>query len=158
MGEVAALEVDENLLAGHRIGGRRLEHPLTHRLDDLHRASKRDQRNVGVLEHRHHCQSRAGRAGTDNGNDLVLLNQPSGEGARTIGVGGIVVDDQLQFLAVHTAFRVDLIDIDFQGPLFRIAEKGCRSGHRQDGANLDLRGGLQPGAEHGAKANYCSYR
>ena len=44
------LHVGEDLLAGHAVGVRRLEHPLLHRLDDDDRAGQRDERDAGLLD------------------------------------------------------------------------------------------------------------
>ena len=151
--QIAGLEIGKDFLARHLVGVRRLEHPLADGLDDLNGAGQRNERNLGVFEHRDHRQGRAGGAAADHGNDLVFFDQTGGEGARVVGIAAVIVDDQLQLLAVHAAFRVDLINIDFQRLLFRIAEKRRRPGHRQDGADFDLRGCLVPGAEQGKKAN-----
>ena len=70
--------------------------------------------------------------------DLVLLDQPRGEGARLIGVAGVVVDDELDLLAGDAALGVDVGDIHFQRLLLGIAEERGAAGDRQHRADLDL--------------------
>ena len=132
------LEVGEDLLARHLVGVRRLEHPLAHRLDDLDGAGKRDERDLRLLEQRHHGQRRAGGGAADHGDDLVLLDQAGGEGARGVGVGAVVVDDELQLLAVHAALGVDLVDVHFERLLLGIAEERGRPRDRKNSANFNL--------------------
>src|SRR5262249_5735904 len=69
------------------------------------------------------------------------------EGARLVGVGAVVVGDDLQLLPVHAALGVERLDIEVEGALLRIAEERRRSGDRQHRADLDLRGRLLSGAE-----------
>ena len=102
-----------------------------------------------LFEHWDHRERRASRAPANHGDDLVLFDQAGGESARIVGVAAVVVNDQLQLLAVHAAFGVDFINIDFQRLLFWIAEKRRRSAYRQDGAYFDLSGCLVAGTEQG---------
>ena len=115
VGEIASFKIGEDLLAGHAVGMRRLERPLAHGLDDLNGAGQRNERDLGLFEHRHHRQRRTGGAAADHGVDLVFFHQAGGEGARVIGVAGVVIDDQLQLLPVHAAFGVDLHRRTFPG-------------------------------------------
>ena len=117
---------------------RRLEHPFAHGLDDLDGTGKRDQRDLRLLEYRHHGQRCAGGGAADHRHDFVLLDEAGRESARCIGVGAVIVDDELQLLAVHAALGVDVIDVHLERFLFRIAEEGSRTGDRQHGAKFDL--------------------
>ena len=90
----------------------------------------------------------AGRGAADHRFDLVLLDQAGREGARLVGVAAVVIDDELDLLAVDAALLVDLVDIHFQRLLLGIAEEGGGSGHRQQGADLYLRKGDARRADH----------
>jgi hypothetical protein len=139
--QVALLQVGEDLLARHLVGVRRLEHPLAHRLDDLDGAGKRDEGDLRLLEQGHHGHRRAGRRAPDHGGDLVLLDQAGGKGARGVGVGPVVIDHELQLLAVHATLGIDLVDVELERPLLRVAQKRGRPRDRQHRSNLDLRAG-----------------
>ena len=91
-------------------------------LDDLDRAGKRDERNMRVLEHGNHRQRRARGRAADHGENVVLLDQARREGARIVGVTPVIVDDELELFAVHSALGIDVIDIDFERPLPNFAE------------------------------------
>ena len=138
--EVALLQVGKDFLARHLVRVRRLEHPLAHGLDDLDGAGKRDKRDLRFLEQGHHGKRRACCGASDHGDDLVLLDQAGGKGARRVGVGAVVVHDQLQLLAVHAALGIDLVDVELERPLLRVAQKRGRTRNRQHRSDLDLRG------------------
>ena len=77
-----------------------------------------------------------GRA-ADHGDDLVVLDEAGGEGARLVGIAAIVIDHQLDLLAVDAACRVDLVDIDPERLVLRLAKERGRSGRRENRADLD---------------------
>ncbi len=60
--------------------------------------------------------------------DLVLLDQAGREGARLIGVAGIVIDDDFDLAAIDAALGVDVGDIHFQRLLLGIAEERRAAG------------------------------
>ena len=128
--QVALLQIGEDLLAGHLVRVRRLEHPLAHGLDDLDGAGERDQRDLRLLEDGDHGKRRTGGGTADHGDDLILLDEAGGEGARRIGIGAVVVDDELQLLPVHATLGVDLVDVGFERLLFRVAQERSRPGDR----------------------------
>ncbi len=137
-GQVAALEIGEDFLASHLVRMRCLEHPFSHRLDDLNGAGKRNERYLGFFEIRDHRQRRPRRGAAHHGGDLVLFHQPRRKCVRVARVPAVIVDDQLEFLSVHPALGVDLRDVQFEGLLLRIAEEGGRTRHRQHRTDLDL--------------------
>ena len=135
---LALLHVLENLLAGHEIGMRGLEIPFLDRRHRLHGAGEIDQRHLRLFRQRNDRHG-AGRGRTRQQRvDLVLLDQPGREGARLVRVAGIVINDELDLLAVDAALGVDVGDIHFQRLLLGIAEERRAAGDRQHRADLDL--------------------
>ena len=150
--QLARLQVDEDLLAGHAVGVRRLEDPFLGRLDDHHGAGERDERRLRLFDQRHHRHRRAGRRAADDHVDPVLLEQPLGEGACLFGVAAVVVGDELQHAAEHSALGVDAFDDHLQSLLLGVAEECRRSGHGQKGADADrLLGAGVAGGEQRAR-------
>ena len=121
--------------AGHAVGVRGLEHPLLDRVDDLDRAGERDERDFGVLGDRDDRHGGAGGGAADDRDDLVVLDEAGGEGARLVRVAAVVVEDELDLLAVDAAGGVHLLDEHLQGLRLRVAEEGGRAGLGKRGAD-----------------------
>ena len=137
LGHLARLHVGKDLLAGHAVGMGCLEHPFLDRLDDPDRAGQRQEGNTRRLDHRHRGHGGAGGGAADDDVDLVLLEQALDEGACLFGIAGVVVGHQLQLAPDHAAGGVDLVDIQFQGLEFRVAQECGRTGDRQEGSDAD---------------------
>ena len=89
---------------------------------------------VDVAAHRHR-RGGAGRA--DDRHDLVLLDQLARRGDGLGVVGGVVLDDELDRVAVDAAGVVDLLDLGLEHVLLGLAERRVRAGQGDDGADLD---------------------
>src|SRR5215211_1033834 len=116
---------------------RRLIDELAHRLDDLDRAAERDEGDLRLLEHRDHRERGAGDRAADHGDYLVVLDEARREGAGLVGVGAVVIDDELELLAVDAALGVHLLDIHLDRLLLGLAEEGRRAGDGKHGADLE---------------------
>ena len=141
------LHVLEDLAAGHPVGVRRLEDEGLDRVDDLDRACQRDERDLRVLGDRDDRHGGAGGRAADDGDDLVVLDQARGEGARLVRVAAIVIEEKLDLLTEHAAGGVDLVDQQFEGLGLGIAERGGRAGLGDRGADLDVGRGRASQAE-----------
>ena len=148
--ELAQLQVDEYLLAGHPVGVRRLEDPLLDRLDDHDSAGQRDEWRARLFDERHGAHGGSGGGTTDDDIDLVLLDQALGESARLLGITAIVIRDQLKLAPEHTAFGVDAIDVQFQRFQFGVSEESGGTRHRQERADSNRLLG------RGARAEHCA--
>ena len=155
LGDALRLHVLEDLLAGHAVGVRGLEHPLLDRVDDLDGAGERDERDLGVLGGRDDRHGGAGGGAADDRDDLVVLDQAGGEGARLVRVAAVVVERQRDLLAVDAAGGVQLLDQHPQGLRLRVAEEGGGAGLGDRGAEADLgarRSGEAEGGEGGERS------
>ena len=91
-----------------------------------------------VVAHGHRL---AGAGGADDGDDVLLLDEPAGRSDRLGLVGRVVFDDHLDGPAVDAARVVDLLDLHLDEVLLGLAEAGVGAREREDGADLDrLRG------------------
>ena len=119
--QVALLKIGEYFFAGHLVGVRGFKHPFVYRLNDLDGAGKRNEWYLGIFKDRDHRQRRAGRGAANHRINLVFLNQTGGKCSRIVCITAVIVNDELKLLTVHTAFRVDIINIHFQCFLLGVA-------------------------------------
>ncbi len=137
LGQLARLQVGEDLLAGHAISVRRLEDPLLDRLDD-HRPPRRARRKAPALPRpaapppsscrwssrrrsRRPCPARAG---------AWRRCAPSRRRRHRRS-------DELQLAAEHAALGIDALDHHLERLLLRVAEEGRRPGDREEGADAN---------------------
>ena len=138
LGEAALLEILEDLLTRHQVGMRRLEDIGLGRRHGLHRAGEIDEGHLGFFRQRDDGHGGGGGRSGEQRIDAVLLDQAGAESARLVRIAGIVIDDQVDLLAVDATLGVDIGDVHFQRLLFRIAEERGGSGDRKHRADLDV--------------------
>src|SRR5690606_23255736 len=132
---VEVIEVDVGDNGGVVLGA---EHPVGTRLGDgVIRTAQNDQ---GQLLSRCHLGQRAGNAGSIGSNHqrnaLLVHGFQGGQGA--LGVGAVVLNNQLQLLAIDTAVGVDFIQGDLHARVVPGSECGKVAGKAVDHTNLDL--------------------
>ena len=104
-----------------------------------------------LFDQRNHRHRRAGGRAADDHVDLVLLDQALGEGARLLGVAGVVIDDQVELAAEHAAGCVDPLDLHLERLLLGVAEERRRPGDGQERADANrLLGGKARQGDEGA--------
>jgi hypothetical protein len=109
----------------------------TRGLDDLLRRRARHQRDLRLLHLRHDRQGVSGGRWADDGDHLVLLDQPVHRRDGLRGVRFIVVHDDIDLPPEEPAGFVDVLFQHFRGIALRLAEKRRRPRHREDRPDPD---------------------
>ena len=116
-------------------------------------AVEADERHAALLEERREVGGE-GRERRAHGEDLVLSDELLRRGARAVGVGGVVLGDEVDLAAVDAAGVVDVTEVRASGLLDRASERGESARQREDPADLD-RARVDAGAVVGFDGGGC---
>src|SRR6185369_8659259 len=134
------------------LGG--LEYPFLYRIGNFAAGGAGNQGDLLFFNYRDHRHGLAGRTWSDDGNDLVVLDQL---GCQLHGLGriaGRIIRHQFEFAPLYSAGLVDLVNNHLGAVALRFTQESGGTGNGKERADLDRGGGKYGGREQqGSRCN-----